>query len=121
MPRKPRILVVDDDLMTLILVAQVLRAEGWDVETATNGHDGFLAVRAQTFDAMLLDVKMPIVDGTEMISLLKADKVECPKFIVMTAYGRAFAEDAFPGHPHILKPFTTEELLDAVRAHLGAA
>lgn len=64
------ILVIEDDPHVVTLLRELLRAEGHDVEVATDGLAGLLKLRNPAVDAVLLDVMMPDVDGTRVLQQL---------------------------------------------------
>jgi len=73
MPRTPRVLIIDDDLLILPLVRHHLRPIGAEVHLAMGGHAGVLAARERRPDLILLDVEMPDVSGFEVCRMLRQD------------------------------------------------
>ena len=69
-----RVLIVDDDPDMSEFLAHMLRAEGMDATTATDGEEGIAKVYAEAPDLVLLDVMMPGVTGFEVCSRLKSDE-----------------------------------------------
>jgi len=82
----PRILVVDDDAGLLILMAEALRAEGWEIVTAGSGRAALKWLDEHTPDLMLLDLKMQDVGGTALLHQLQDRDVKVP-FLVVTGRG----------------------------------
>ena len=68
-----RILVVDDDEGVTTTFARMLRLEGFDVRTALNGELGLLEASKSRPDAIILDLRMPLVDGLRFLRRLRAD------------------------------------------------
>jgi two-component system, OmpR family, response regulator PrrA len=68
-----RILVVDDDEGVTTTFARMLRLEGFDVRTALNGEMGLLEASKSRPDAIILDLRMPLVDGLRFLRRLRAD------------------------------------------------
>jgi DNA-binding response OmpR family regulator len=68
-----RILVVDDDEGVTTTFARMLRLEGFDVRTALNGETGLLEASQSRPDAIILDLRMPLVDGLRFLRRLRAD------------------------------------------------
>src|SRR5690242_7890091 len=119
---KPTILVVDDGPVSLTLIATLLQAEGYDVQLADTGKLALISVAANPPDLILLDVRMPDMDGFEVCRRIKDTEVgqRIPiMFIsasdVMEDWVRGFALGAVD---FISKPFRREELLARVRRHL---
>lgn len=81
-----RLLIVDDDEGLLILMAEVLRAEGHEVVTAASGRAAISQVEARRPDLMLLDLKMKDVDGPALLAKLQSGATRVP-FIVVTGQG----------------------------------
>ena len=110
---KGKILVVDDEAAARTALADLLRAEGYEVETAG---DGFKALgRLAEFDAELVlsDLNMPGMDGVELLRKLKEHDAELP-VILMTAFGGVETAVAAmrEGAAHYLtKPLNTDELV----------
>jgi CheY-like chemotaxis protein len=67
-----KILVVDDDFKTLDISARLLQTQRYEVITAVNGAEGIVRAKAEKPDLILMDLKMPTMDGKEATSQLKA-------------------------------------------------
>ena len=72
------LLVVDDDEYILELYEELLTEAGYKVDTAKNGQEGLDKIKKKSYNLVLLDVMMPILDGIEVLRKLKADKVTTP-------------------------------------------
>lgn len=83
---KARVLVVDDDEGLLILMAESLRAEGYDVTTAGSGSEALERLSGLIPDLMLLDLKMQDMDGTVLLRKVRERGVPVP-FVVVTGRG----------------------------------
>lgn len=70
---KKKILVVDDEEQNVRLLVSLLRAEGYDTDTASNGREAVEKVKAVSPDLVLMDIMMPDMDGYEACSLIKKD------------------------------------------------
>jgi two-component system response regulator AtoC len=81
-----RILVVDDEPAQRELVAGFLRKQGFEVALAGDGKDAVARFRAEPFDLVLTDQRMPELSGVELIAALRTVTPEAA-VIVMTAYG----------------------------------
>jgi two-component system chemotaxis response regulator CheY len=113
--RSPRlILIVDDDPAIRSTVSEILDMEGYPVETAANGHEALVKVRAVRPWLIILDMRMPIMDGWAFARVLHEEGIEVP-ILVMTAAqnARRWAEE-IGASAYIPKPFDLDELLNAV-------
>ena len=66
-----KIILVDDDNHILTSVSVALRNEGWQVETYPDGEKGLIALQRNIPDLVILDIKMPRIDGMEMLKKLR--------------------------------------------------
>lgn len=118
--RAARILVVDDEEDIIELVRFVLADAGYSVVTAGDGRQALAAVAAEMPDLILLDMKMPIMDGKQFAAELRRRHDDAAPIIVLTAAAdarkRALEVEAVGW---LAKPFELPDLLRIVRAHLG--
>ena len=108
------ILVIDDDPGVLSAVTDILEFEGYEVEQATNGVEGLEAVERVRPRLVLLDMRMPVLDGWGFARTLKQRGIKLP-ILVMTAAqdaGRWAQEIGAQGF--VAKPFDLLDLLAAV-------
>ncbi len=77
-----KILVIDDELLLRRALADYLRECGYHAVTAADGAEGLSTARAQHFDAVLVDLRMPRVDGLEVVATLKVEQPELPVVVV---------------------------------------
>jgi CheY-like chemotaxis protein len=117
-----RILVVDDERDVRETLGLLLRHEGFHVVVAECGHTAIGAIEAFTFDAVLVDIVMPGMNGLDTISLLHQDAPDVA-LIAMSGYadGSGISDEDFLRQAMgrgatccLLKPFTREQLLDAL-------
>jgi CheY-like chemotaxis protein len=108
------ILVVDDDPNILDVVSELLDMEGYRVTTAANGAEALRVVEQQLPSLVLLDMRMPVLDGWGFAKELRARGVKLP-ILVMTAAqnARVWAEE-IGAQGYVAKPFEVPALLDAV-------
>jgi signal transduction histidine kinase len=122
-PPHHNILVVDDTIENLRLLATILGDRGYDVRPVTNGRQALLAVERDPPDLILLDINMPEMDGYEVcVRLKQRPAVKDIPVIFLTALSetadkvRAFEAG---GVDYITKPFHIEEVLARVKTHLA--
>ncbi len=118
-----RILVVDDSVETLMLLTDILTSNGYKVITVLNGHTALELVETEVPDLILLDVKMPGMDGYEVCHKLKSAKhsSRIPVIFISGLYEAASKIKGFNagGVDYITKPFQIEEVLARVETHLS--
>ena len=113
-----RILVVEDEPKLADLLARGLREEGHAADVATEGEQALWMAQAAPFDAIVLDVMLPGIDGFEVCRRLRANEVWAP-VLMLTA--RDAVEDRVSGldagaDDYLVKPFAFDELLARLRA-----
>jgi DNA-binding NtrC family response regulator len=116
-----RVLVVDDDPFMVKTLTDVLRLSGWDVDSASSGGAAVDAVCEREFDAILMDVKMPGMDGVTALKAMKACRPDATVFL-MTAYAahELLAEAEREGVTRILaKPVNVHALLGLLTRSVG--
>jgi two-component system, OmpR family, response regulator MprA len=118
-----RVLIADDDRAIRESLARALELEGYDVVTVVDGVEAMTRVRRDPFDALVLDVMMPGVDGLAVCRVLRADGDRTP-VLMLTA--RVETPDRVAGldagaDDYLPKPFELDELLARLRALLRRA
>ena len=81
-----RILVVDDELDILEAIRIILEKEGYEVETAATAHDGLDLLQARTFHVVLSDLRLPDLDGLDLLRLIK-QQYPAMEVVLLTGYG----------------------------------
>lgn len=118
-----RILIVDDNATNLKLVAYLMRANGYTVETALDAESAIDAIRVNHPDVILMDIQLPGIDGLELTRRLKADPGTRDIVIVaVTAYamkGDQAKALAAGCDDYITKPIDTRSLPDTIARHLA--
>jgi DNA-binding NtrC family response regulator len=115
-----RILIVDDDHEILKTFSEVLREEGYVVDTAESGRSAIEKCDADFYNVVLIDIRLPDMEGTQLLTALKETTPKMVKIIV-TGYPSlqnavvAINKDA---DGYMIKPAQTEQLLRMVREHL---
>jgi two-component system, response regulator, stage 0 sporulation protein F len=115
-----KILIVDDQYGIRILLNEVLQREGYDTYQAANGLQALDIVKDNVPDLILLDMKIPGMDGIEILKRVKALHSDM-KVIIMTAYGELdMIQEAIDlgAITHFSKPFDISEIRDAVKKYL---
>jgi len=115
-----RLLVVEDDPRLARLIARGLREEAYAVDVCANGTDAIVQAVVNTYDAIILDVMLPGVDGFGVVATLRGRHVRTP---VLMLTSRDAVADRIAGLDHgaddyLTKPFDFGELLARVRALL---
>lgn len=119
-----RVLVVDDDRSITLVLAQILLADGHEVDTAFDGLAALEKVAANRFDLILSDLRMPRLDGLGLYhALADRDPAMARRLIFMSGDvldgdARILVEGS--GVPILIKPFDIGELRRVVRASLAA-
>ena len=114
------ILVVDDDAEVRKTLSSILFEEGYSVETVENGKEAIRASEKSRFDVALIDIKLPDMEGTELLHRLKEKQPHMVKIIIT---GFPTLENAMKtvnegADGIILKPFDIEKLLEMIKKHL---
>jgi two-component system, OmpR family, response regulator len=117
-----RLLVIEDEPDLLNGLARALRRAGYSVDTASDGEDGLFKAQSVNYDAIVLDVMLPRLDGWQVLAELRASK-HTP-VLMLTARDRT--ADRVRGFDtgaddYLVKPFDTEELLARLRALIRRA
>ena len=120
--QEPRILIVDDEERIRSLVASYLKADGFEVVEANNGRDAVAEVERHKPDLVIMDVRMPGMDGFEALSEIR--RTSDVYVIMLTA--RAEETDRIVGlsvgaDDYVTKPFSPRELVARVKAVLRRA
>ena len=107
------ILIVDDEKNYPLVLSAVLQEEGFETLTANSGQEALAVLDSSDVDLVLTDMKMPQMDGIELLQRIKTIDAELP-VIMMTAYGtveKAVEAMQKGAYSYILKPFDNEQLV----------
>jgi two-component system, sensor histidine kinase and response regulator len=120
--RNACILIVDDTVENIQVLGGILRESGFEINVARNGRQALDSVAAIPPDLILLDIMMPVMDGFETCTQLKAN-AETRGIPVIFLTAKTETEDIVRGFQigavdYIVKPFNPEELLVRVNTHL---
>lgn len=122
-PRHRTILVAENEATNRHLMDQILRIAGYDTLTATNGREALDMLKTRSADLILVDISMPVLDGFNMLALLREQPVYAAVPVVaVTAH--ATHEDRqrallFGFTEYLTKPFRPRELLRMVERLLA--
>ncbi|NTU82746.1 MAG: response regulator [Chloroflexales bacterium] len=120
MDRTPNILVIDDDLAMLDLLANLLSDEGYAVHTAPSGPIGLEAMTKHDPELVLLDWMMPFMRGDEVLRRIRASAHSSVPVVILSANGDARALIAEGANAFVAKPFDLDDLLACVARFLPA-
>ncbi|MGD8519623.1 MAG: sigma-54 dependent transcriptional regulator [Desulfobacterales bacterium] len=111
------ILIVDDEKNYLTILTAILEEEGFEVLTALSGQEALDIRKTSDVDLVLTDMKMPVMDGIELLEHIKAIDPDLP-VVMMTAHGtvdKAVEAMQKGAYSYILKPFDNERLIIYVK------
>lgn len=116
----PSLLVVEDDRTLSSMLDELFTGEGYRVDTAFDAQQGMHRALTRDYDALLVDRGLPVMDGVELVALLRSRGITTPA-LILTARGSV--EDRVEGldagaQDYLVKPFEIPELLARVRALL---
>lgn len=114
---KPTVLIVDDEKGLRLGAKRLLTGEGYEVTTAENGTEGIKLGTSKEFDLAIIDLKMPDVDGLEVLKRIREKYPNTVCFIATAyaSYETAIESTKIGAHSYIPKPFTPEELLQHLK------
>ncbi len=115
-----KILIVDDDQSFRFLLEEALKKEGYDIVSATSGEQALEIYQPDKFDLITLDIKMPGIDGFEVLSRIKQLSPQ-QQIVIITAYGaQKIAIEAVKkgAYDYFTKPFDIDELRLIIRRSL---
>jgi DNA-binding NtrC family response regulator len=110
--QRPRVLLVDDEERFRWTMGKLLRRRGYDVEEAGSAHEALVRIQKGDVDVVVLDVKMPGMDGIEALGRIKAID-PLPEVIILTGHANVDAAVEIMrlgGYEYLLKPCPIEDL-----------
>lgn len=113
-----KLLLADDEKELTNALGMILKLSGYEVSTVNNGEDAFNNAMKENYDALILDVMMPGMEGTEVTRKLRENNIETP-ILLLTA--KSEINDKINGldkgaNDYLTKPFNKDELLARIRA-----
>jgi two-component system OmpR family response regulator len=118
-----RVLVVEDDSKIASFVVNGLKQNGFAADHASDGENGLALAHAVTYDAAVIDIMLPKLDGLSLVRQLRHDKIQTPVLILSA---KARVDDRVKGlqaggDDYLTKPFAFSELLARVQALIRRA
>ena len=118
-----RVLIVDDNAVNLKLVAYLVKAQGYEVDTAIDADSALAALHARKPDVVLMDLQLPGIDGLELTRRIKADpSTHDVAIIAVTAYAmKGDREKAMEAgcDDYVTKPIDTRALPGVIARHVA--
>lgn len=113
-----RLLLAEDEKLLSKAIVKILNANNYTVDTVYNGTDALSYIRFGCYDAIILDIMMPEIDGIEVLKTIRAEQNNTPVLILSA---KSEVNDRVLGlnsgaNYYLTKPFYTKELLAAIRA-----
>ena len=127
MDKKPKILLVDDDIDFIEATRMVLEKESYDIVVASQGNEGLQKAREENPDLILLDIIMPVKDGFTAAEQLKNDpQLSKIPVIMLTSFSSRGQQTSIPvsrgfdleADDYIEKPVSPEQLLASIKRYL---
>jgi len=110
---KGKVIIVEDNVEVLESLSEILTSEGYEVETATSGEEGIKKCRTEQFSLALLDIKLPDMEGTQVLEVLHR---EFPGMVKIMITGHPSLENAVASlkrgaDAYLMKPINPANLL----------
>src|SRR5215210_9393428 len=119
MPNGHPILVVDDDPDILSTISDILEFEGYKVERAINGEEGLKVIDRIRPWLVLLDMRMPVLNGWDFARILKERKINLPILVMTAAQDAQRWAQEIGAEGYVAKPFDLTDLLHAIERQKG--
>ncbi|MDD5097862.1 MAG: response regulator [Candidatus Omnitrophica bacterium] len=121
MPKK--ILIVDDEPDLLRVTTFRLKKAGYEISSATNGQEALDLIRANPPDLVLLDLRLPLIDGYEVCRQVKSDPglKHVPVILFTASIGHDISETVkkVMADDYVIKPFEPDDLLSKIKKLIG--
>jgi len=110
---KGKVIIVEDNVEVLESLSEILTSEGYEIETATSGEEGIKKCRTEQFSLALLDIKLPDMEGTQVLEVLHR---EFPGMVKIMITGHPSLENAVASlkrgaDAYLMKPINPANLL----------
>ena len=118
---KRKVLIVDDEEAIRNLLRLTLEEEGFDVQVAFNGKEAVEKLKTESFEVLLTDIKMPIMDGIELLKMARELNPEIAAILITGFPGIDTVRDArrLLAFDYIVKPFDPNTVLNCINAALS--
>jgi len=118
-----KVLVVDDEVIVVNSVRRILSRKGYEVESAFTGREAWQRIQHQTYNLVLLDMRLPDVHGLQLLSRIRKFKPDLPVLVVTGYASIDTAVEAIQrgASDYMAKPFTPDELYTMTNRVLGRA
>ncbi len=118
---KPSVLIVEDDANIRVPLSTILQQKGYNTDTAKNGKEAIQKSKAKFFNLALLDIKLPDMEGTKLITMMQES---LPKMVKIMITGYPSLENAVEALNHgadayVIKPVKPTKLLALIEEKLG--
>ena len=116
--KKADILLVDDEVVFAANMSKLLTNRGYQVTTVKNGEEAIAALKQKPFDVMVLDLKMPVMDGITTLQQMKALN-QLTEVLILTGHGSmdtAFQAIEMGAYDYVTKPCEVTELVSKIEA-----
>jgi two-component system NtrC family response regulator len=120
MDGQPRILVIDDDENIRKVLEVILRDQGYGVDTVSTGSEAVKKTQKNHYDLMLIDIRLPDMEGTELLTKVRDTTPKIRK-VMVTGYPtlqNAVAAVNKGADAYVMKPFDVEKMLDTIKEQL---
>lgn len=113
-----KVLLVDDEADFTASLSRVLKRRGFEVEIAGDGFTALPLIAQQAFDVVVLDIKMPGMDGLHVLSEIKRFRPDTQVIMLTGHLSPTMEEESSTGgaYAHLLKPFPVMKLVDLIAA-----
>jgi DNA-binding NtrC family response regulator len=116
--KKADILLVDDEVVFTTNMSRLLTSRGYQVTSVKNGEEAIAALKQKPFDVMVLDLKMPVMDGITTLQQMKALNL-LTEVLILTGHGSmdtAFKAIEMGAYDYVTKPCEIAELVSKIEA-----
>jgi DNA-binding NtrC family response regulator len=116
--KKADILLVDDEVVFTTNMSKLLTSRGYQVTTVKNGEEAIATLKQKPFDVMVLDLKMPVMDGITTLQQMKALNL-LTEVLILTGHGSmdtAFQAIEMGAYDYVTKPCEITELVSKIEA-----